>query len=84
MPTTHPRYTLTDTGKLARALDLAEHRWPGRRRRELVDLLLEAGAEHLRDEGADRKRRVLRQREALRRMGELLDAEVLLSDQAWR
>lgn len=84
MPTTRPRYALTDTGKLARALDLAEHRWPGHTRRELVDLLLEAGADHLRDEGVDREQRLVQQRRALRRIPELVDTEVLLSDQAWR
>jgi sulfite reductase beta subunit-like hemoprotein len=28
MPTSKPRYTLTDTGELSALLDAAQHRWP--------------------------------------------------------
>ena len=79
MPTKHPRYTLTDTGKIAGALDAASERWPGHSRRELLDLLLTEGARHI-----ERERRVARQREALRRIPELVDIDALLSDEAWR
>lgn len=79
VPTTHSRYTLTDTGKIADALDVAGERWPGRPRRELLDLLVAAGAQRI-----DREARVERQRQALRRIPELVDVDLLLSDAAWR
>jgi hypothetical protein len=79
MPTTHPRYMLTDTGKVAQALDAAAQRWPDRPRRELVDLLMSVAAQRI-----EREQRVARQTQALRRLPELVDADVLLSDQAWR
>jgi hypothetical protein len=84
VPTTRPRYTLTDTGRVARALDVATGRWPGRPRRELLELLLDAGAQRVSEEEAERERQLARQHEALRRIPELLDAAVLLSDEAWR
>ncbi len=79
MPTTHQRYTLTDTGKVAEALDAAEGRWPGRPRRELLDLLVAEGAQRI-----GREQRLERQRQALRRIPELVDVNVLLSDEAWQ
>lgn len=79
VPTAHRRYTLTDTGKIAAALDVAGERWPGRPRRELLDLLVAAGAQRI-----DRERRLERQRQALRRIPELVDVDLLLSDAAWR
>ncbi len=44
MPTTKPRYTLTDTGKLSEQLDEAQRRWPDvRDRKELLLRLAAAG-----------------------------------------
>ncbi|MDM4762465.1 hypothetical protein QT381_05540 [Galbitalea sp. SE-J8] len=45
MPTTRPRYQITETDEVARALDAAERRWPGEpRSRLLVRLVIENGA----------------------------------------
>jgi hypothetical protein len=55
MPTSKPRYTLTDTGELTEMLDLAERRWPGTADRKLLLLrLATAGAESVEAEVADR------------------------------
>jgi hypothetical protein len=44
MPTTKPRYTLTDTGALREQLDEAQRRWPKvRDRKELLLRLAAAG-----------------------------------------
>lgn len=44
MPTSRPRYQITETEEVARALDAAELRWPGEPRpRLIVRLLLENG-----------------------------------------
>lgn len=46
MPTTKPRYTLTDTGGLGRQLDEAQRRWPEvGDRKELLLKLAAAGQE---------------------------------------
>lgn len=51
MPTTKPRYTLTDTGELSEQLDEAQRRWPGvRDRKELLLRLAAAGREAIRRE----------------------------------
>ncbi len=75
---------MTDTGKTAELLDLAERAWPDvGDRKELLLRLAEAGAgvmqQALHEGGSARTAR----RQALRRSRELLDAGVLLSDQAW-
>jgi len=36
VPTTRPRYTLTDTGAVEEMLDVAQRRWPGVERKELL------------------------------------------------
>lgn len=56
MPTSKPRYTLTDTGELSELLDAAQRRWPEvRDRKTLLLRLAGAGAETI--AGADAKRR---------------------------
>lgn len=56
MPTTKPRYTVTDTGELSRLLDEAQHRWPELRdRKELLLRLAAAGHEAIEREGAERR-----------------------------
>jgi hypothetical protein len=47
MPTTRPRYQVTETEALARALELAEQEWPGEPRSRLIERLAAAGAEQL-------------------------------------
>ena len=59
MPTTKPRYTLTDTGKLSEQLDRAQRRWPDAEdRKELLLRLVAAGSEALDTEAEDRRRAV--------------------------
>lgn len=47
MPTTRPRYQVTETPTLARALDRAARRWPGEPRSKLLLRLLAAGGHAL-------------------------------------
>jgi hypothetical protein len=87
MPTSKPRYIVTDTGELERTLDVAQRAWPEvGSRKELLDRVLGAGREALQDrleeEASERRRE--RQRTALRRAQELVDVDVLLGDAAWR
>lgn len=59
MPTTRPRYTVTDTGDLSDQLDLAQRRWPEIRDRKVLLLrLVEAGREAIAREAADRAQAV--------------------------
>lgn len=86
MPTTRPRYTVTDTGDLADMLDLAQRRWPDvDDRRQLLLRLAAAGRDAIADrlDADDAEHRRARQRVALDRGAELLDADVLLGDGAW-
>jgi hypothetical protein len=87
MPTSKPRYTVTDTGELERTLDLAERAWPEvGSRKELLDRVLAAGRVALEQRMAAEATalRRERQRAALRRAPELVDADALLGDAAWR
>lgn len=43
MPTTRPRYQVTETPDVARALDNAARRWPGEPRSKLLLLLVREG-----------------------------------------
>lgn len=87
MPTTQPRYTVTDTGPLRETLDLAQRRWPELRdRRQLLLALVGAGRDAVAaelDQAAKQHRRQ-RQREALGRARELIDGDALAGDAAWR
>lgn len=87
MPTTRPRYTLTDAGDLADMLDVAARRWPEEPSRK--DLLMrlattgrDAVAQELVDE--DQVNRRERQREALAGLSRHVDQDLLLGDFAWR
>ena len=87
VPTTQPRYTVTDTGEMRRMLDLARRRWPDvEDRRQLLLRLAGLGAERIAAEfdGAAVQQERERQRQALHRADELVDVDVLLSDAAWR
>lgn len=82
MPT-RPRYTVTDTGRTAELLDLAQRAWPEiTDRRQLLRKLTEVGGRALEQEMAEARRE--RQRQALKQAPELVDVELLLSDAAWR
>lgn len=67
MPTTRPRYQVTETDALARALELAERQWPGEPRSRLIERLAAAGAERLAE------RQSARQGERLAAMDALAD-----------
>ncbi|HSS43139.1 MAG TPA: hypothetical protein VLK37_11400 [Solirubrobacterales bacterium] len=59
MPTTRPRYTLTDTGVLREQLDDAQRRWPEvRNRKELLLRLAEAGRKAITDEAEQRRKAI--------------------------
>ncbi len=56
MPTTKPRYTVTDSGEVSELLDEAQRRWPDvRNRKELLLRLAAAGREAIEREGAARR-----------------------------
>ena len=86
MPTTHPRYSITDTGPVRELLDDAERQWPGvGNRKELLLRLARAGHDALgldRAEAEASRRREL-QRVALEELPKLVDIDTLLSDSAW-
>lgn len=87
MPTTQPRYTVTDTGEMREMLNLAHRRWPEiGDRRQLLLRLAGAGAERVASEldAATAQTRREQQRDALARATELIDPEALLTDAAWR
>jgi hypothetical protein len=86
MPTSHPRYTVTDTGATAELLDLAQQAWPEvTDRRQLLLRLAAAGGVAVRVQLDQRSDLVARQREALSRSrtADLVDEEILLGDAAW-
>jgi hypothetical protein len=87
VPTTQPRYTVTDTGEMREMLDLAHRRWPEiEDRRQLLLRLAGAGAERIASEldATTAESRRERQRLALARAHELIDTDRLLTDSAWR
>jgi hypothetical protein len=87
MPTTRPRYTFTDTGDLEALLDAAQRRWPEvSDRKTLLLRLAEEGGSALGLDTArlDDEERRKRMQAALKRLRSLVDADVLLSDAAWR
>ena len=47
MPTTRPRYQVTETDAVARALDMAAREWPNEPRSRLIRRLLALGGEVL-------------------------------------
>ncbi|MBJ7329875.1 MAG: hypothetical protein JHC95_08265 [Solirubrobacteraceae bacterium] len=85
MPTTRPRYTVTDTGETADLLDLAERAWPDvADRRQLLLRLTEIGGATLKAQLEELDERRARQRAGLARAPQLVDVDALLGDQAWR
>ncbi|HEY2570104.1 MAG TPA: hypothetical protein VGI27_01460 [Solirubrobacteraceae bacterium] len=87
MPTTHPRYTITDTGPVSELLDDAQSRWPEMTdRKELLLRLARAGHESLRLDQAEEEARSRRehQRSALAGLQHLVDWSAIRDDQAWR
>ncbi len=86
VPTTRPRYTITDTGSVSDLLDDAENRWPEvRDRKELLLRLARAGHDSL---GLDRaeveaNERRERQRAALAGLQRKVHWDAIRDDQAW-
>jgi hypothetical protein len=86
MPTTPPRYTITDMGSLRDLLDDAQIRWPDvRDRKELLLRLAQAGHESLGHERVQTEAsiRLERQRTALAELQRLVNWDAIRDDQAW-
>ncbi|MEO8888445.1 MAG: hypothetical protein ABI429_04015 [Jatrophihabitantaceae bacterium] len=64
MPTTRPRYQITETPEVAQAIDAAAKKWPGESRGRLLLRLVAAGRDVINDgravEAASRRRAVAR------------------------
>lgn len=87
MPTTHPRYAVTDTGDVREMLDAAQRRWPEvADRKQLLLRLAAAGREAIATdlEAAERADRRAAQARAMAHASDLVDVDLLLSDAAWR
>lgn len=86
VPTTRPRYTITDTGPVTDLLDDAQSQWPDvRDRKELLLRLAQAGHDSLhlgRAEDEENSRRE-RQRTALAHLQHTVDWAAIRDDQAW-
>jgi hypothetical protein len=81
MPTTRPRYTVTDTGELSDQLDQAQRRWPEIRDRKVLLLrLVAAGREAIAAQASDRARAVEETAGALSGVYELGELERLRED----
>jgi len=77
---------VTDTGELREMLDLAEQAWPDvGDRRQLLLRLAAAGRDRIAEQAIarDEQGRRERQRAALERAPDRVDAELLLGDAAW-
>lgn len=87
MPTSRPRYQITDTGQVSEMIDAASLRWPELRdRKALLMQLVAAGAAQLAADvdhaaAAELRTRQLKAWEESRRLG---DHELLRSDAAWK
>lgn len=60
MPTTRPRFFVTETDELAAALDVAATRWPGLSRSQLLVRLAMSGAALAESEELERRERRVR------------------------
>ncbi|MCL2614540.1 MAG: hypothetical protein FWD95_15110 [Nocardioidaceae bacterium] len=65
MPTALRRYQVTETPEVARALEIAERRWPGKSRGALLAALAEEGAKSVERDDAARREARRRELEAL-------------------
>jgi hypothetical protein len=87
VPTTRPRYTVTDTAEVREMLDLAHRAWPDvADRKELLLRLAAEGRDALQKQLDDdnRVRRRADQDEAMNRAATLMDIDLLLTDAAWK
>ncbi len=86
MPTTRPRYTITDTGSISDLLDDAQRRWPTvEDRKELLLRLAQAGHDSLQLDRveAEQHDHLARQRAALANLKRTVDWGAIRDDQAW-
>jgi hypothetical protein len=86
VPTTRPRYTITDTGPLSELLDDAHRRWPEiDDRKQLLLRLAETGHESLRlaEIEVESHQRRDRQIAALLSLRSSVDWDAIRDDQAW-
>jgi hypothetical protein len=86
MPTTRPRYTITDTGSVSDLLDDAQSQWPEvRDRKELLLRLAQAGHDSLHLERAEAEANIRRERQraALAGLQSTVDWDTISDDQAW-
>jgi hypothetical protein len=87
MPTTRPRYTVTDTAEVSEMLDLAHRAWPDvTDRRQLLLRLAAEGRDALqrRLDESDQQWRRAEQVKAMGRAATLMDVDLLLADAAWQ
>jgi hypothetical protein len=86
MPTTRPRYSVTDTGSVRELLDDAQRQWPDvRDRKELLLRLAQTGhdALHLDRAEAEEDDRRERQRAALAELQRTVDWDAIRDEEAW-
>jgi hypothetical protein len=86
MPTTHPRYTITDTGPVRALLNDAQRRWPDiQDRKKLLLRLVQTGHDSLRlsEADAESSRGRERQRSALAGLRRTVNWDAIRNDQAW-
>ena len=72
MPTTRPRYQVTETDAVAHALDIAAREWPDEPRSKLLVRLVALGSESL--EASQTEKRLARLRVLERTRGKYSDA----------
>ena len=85
MPTTKPRYSVTDTGPVRELLDDAQRQWPEvGNRKELLLRLAQAGHDALALPSAEAEIRRELQRSALIDLQRTVDWDAIGDDQAWR
>ena len=85
MPTTKPRYSVTDTGPVRELLDDAQRQWPEvGNRKELLLRLAQAGHDALGLPSAEAEIRRELQRSALIDLQRTVDWDAIGDDQAWR
>jgi len=88
VPTSKPRYAITDTATVERTLDEAARRWPelAGDRKALLLRVLEIGARTIAADAAPdgSPSRVQQRQRVTRRLPDLVDVDALLDDAAWR
>jgi hypothetical protein len=85
VPTTQPRYSITDTGSVRALLNDAQRQWPEvGNRKELLLRLAQAGHDALGLASAEAETRRELQRSAMIDLQHTIDWNAIRDDQAWR